>query len=68
MIFFRRAALAASLLSRHVAFAQTPMDFMPGTLVKLGVQYNTVNIDPAGSAVGGLDRKFLLSCILKLQC
>ena len=47
----------ASLLSRHGAFAQTPMDFMPGTLVKLGVQFNSVNIDPAGSAVDGLNRE-----------
>ncbi|TID27051.1 hypothetical protein E2P81_ATG01506 [Venturia nashicola] len=32
------------------------MDFMPGTLVKLGVRFNTVNIDPPGSAVGSLDQ------------
>lgn len=68
MVFYRRAALAASLLSRHVVFAQTPMDFMPGTLVKLGVQFNTVNIDPAGSAVGALDRKLLASSIFRSQC
>lgn len=34
------------------------MDFMPGTLVKLGVQFSSVNIDPAGSAVDGLGRKY----------
>lgn len=55
---FRRAALAASLLSTCNVCAQTPMDFMPGTLVKLGVQFNSVNIDPAGSAVDGLGRKY----------
>ncbi|QDS69328.1 hypothetical protein FKW77_003408 [Venturia effusa] len=56
MAFLRKAALAASLLSNHNVLAQTPMDFMPGTLVKLGVQFNSVNIDPAGSAVGSLDQ------------
>jgi hypothetical protein len=58
MVFLRRVALAASLLSLHV-LAQTPADFMPGTLVKLGVQFNSVNIDPAGSAVDALTRELL---------
>lgn len=57
MISFPRAALVALILSNHNVFAQTPMDFMPGTLVKLGVQFRSVNIDPPGSAVGGLDRE-----------
>jgi hypothetical protein len=65
MVFFPRAALVASLLSGHV-FAQTPMDFMPGTLVKLGVQFNSVNIDPAGSAVDGLNRELPLSSTMKI--
>jgi hypothetical protein len=43
------AALSVNVL------AQTPQDFQPGTLVKLGVQFKAVNIDPPGSDVGTLD-------------
>lgn len=53
--------MAASILSSHDVCAQTPMDFMPGSLVKLGVQFNSVNIDPPGSFVDSLTRKYALA-------
>jgi hypothetical protein len=52
-------ALAAAL-SLNV-FAQTPQDFMPGTLVKLGVDFKSINIDPPGTDVSSLDRKYSLA-------
>jgi len=47
-------ALVASL-SINV-LAQTPQDFQPGTLVKLGVSFSAINIDPPGSIVQSLDQ------------
>lgn len=39
------------------AAAQTPGDFMPGSLVRLGIAYPQVNIEPAGTLVPSLDGK-----------
>jgi hypothetical protein len=59
MFSTRRIFALAAALSTNV-IAQTPQDFMPGTLVKLGVAFPGVNIDPAGTDVGTLDREFFL--------
>jgi hypothetical protein len=48
-------ALAASIIPN--ALAQTPDVFKPGTLVKLGVSFPSINIDPVGSALQSLDRE-----------
>jgi hypothetical protein len=41
----------------HKSFAQTPIDFRPGSLVNLGVAYPAININPIGSLLQSLDRK-----------
>jgi hypothetical protein len=47
-------ALAAALSLNVIA--QTPQDFQPGSLVNLGVQFNSINISPPGTDVASLDR------------
>ncbi|KAF2424478.1 PEBP-like protein [Tothia fuscella] len=54
MILTARTCALVAALSANVR-AQTPQDFMPGSLVRLGVAYKGVNIDPAGTDVGPLD-------------
>ncbi|KIW04643.1 uncharacterized protein PV09_04388 [Verruconis gallopava] len=55
MLFrLRILALVASIISNTLA--QTPQDFSPGTLVKLGVAFPSINIDPVGSALQSLDQ------------
>jgi hypothetical protein len=58
MFFLQRIFALAAALSLNV-FAQTPQDFMPGTLVKLGVAFKSINIDPPGTDVSSLDRMYL---------
>jgi hypothetical protein len=51
MAFFRCFAAAVVLA---LTAAQTPADFQPGTLVKLGVQYSNIDITPVGTQVQSL--------------
>ena len=56
MVSSRQFLAAVAALSLNVA-AQTPQDFMPGSLVKLGVAYPSLNVDPAGTQVDSLQCK-----------
>lgn len=47
--------MVASLATLTVA--QTPMDFQPGSLQKLGVTFTKIDIDPPGTQVQTLSRK-----------
>jgi hypothetical protein len=49
------ATAVAGLAS--LAAAQTPMDFQPGTLQKLGITFTKIEIDPAGTQVQSLTRE-----------
>lgn len=46
--------LGAAGLAYHVA-AQTPEDFTPNSLVRLGITYPKINIDPPGTLSPQLD-------------
>jgi hypothetical protein len=52
MAFYRSFAAAAVLA---LTAAQTPADFQPGTLVKLGLTYPNIQIEPVGTQVQTLD-------------
>jgi hypothetical protein len=52
----RSFATAFAGLASFVA-AQTPMDFQPGSLQKLGITFTKIDIDPAGTQVQALSRK-----------